>query len=461
MPKIHTIYGNIGGFSGPGGTKYHFISENGNLNSEASATGNYSLIFPLNRVISTTFSINADRTNISHLGDLGTIKRPLLNNVEVNLSVDWYINGLINEQRIGLQCNIPSGDSFTGPMLYGTGRVSPIYGLYSRDTNRSYESEFGWPLFQREPRTMFFATSKSNTDFNNRISGNDISSMYRNTDVDVYGFGDCFLNSYRVSAGVNQLPQVSTTFICNNLEVYSSGFDCYIPSISATSNNVESGYKFSIPNNFQGTGLPTVLIPSDISLSIKQRTNSSENLTDLFLDYTDVKIQSFDFSFNLNRTPLYSIGSKFPLDKPIQFPVICSLDFNLLPGDNKAGSLVSLLKRDEEYDIIIKLNYQRNSQIFNGTAIEYQFIGAKLNNFEDNISVSQRKNNSLSFTTELDPLNTTRGLFITGYLSIPNYPTDVSYLLGDFDFDGVEEDRLLFQNLDLFALSIGGFKLLY
>jgi hypothetical protein len=461
MPKTQIIYNQIGAYSTNAlSNSYHFISENGNLNSDWAATGNYSLIFPLNRVTSAAFSFEPNRTNISHLGDLGTIARPVLDNTEINLSINYYLQGLINDVRIGLYCNIPSGDSFTGPMLFGTGKKSPIYGYYSRDTARSSESELAFPFIQREPRNLFFGIQKDTFDFNRTNSGTTLSTSYRNTDVDCLAFGDCFLTSYSCSAGVGQLPNVSAGFVCNNVEMYSSGTDCIIPSINTRTYNINSGYKFSLPNNFQGTGLPTVLLPQDITLSIKQRSNNSENLTDLFLDYTDIKIQNFDFNFTLNRTPLYSIGAKFPLDKPIQFPVICDLNFNFLPGDNKASSLVSLIKRDENYDVTIKLNYQRGA-LFNGTAVQYEFLGAKFKGFDNNISISERQNNSLSFTTELDPLNTTRGLFITGYLGIPNYPTDISYLLGDFNFDGTADDNLLFQTLDLFALSIGGFRLLY
>ena len=463
MAKNQVIYNQIGAYSTNAlSNSYHFISENGNLNNDSLVTsGNYSLIFPLNRVIGASYSINnIDRINISHLGNLGTIKRPILNNISVDLSISYYLQGVSNELRQGFMINIPSGESFTGPMLFGTGRVSPIYGFYSRDLTRSSESEFQYPLIQREPRNLFFGIQKDNLDFNRTTSGTDLNTLYRNN-IDCLGFGDCYLTNYSVSAGVTQLPTVNVNYTCNNIEMYSSGTDCVVPSINTTSYNINSGYKFSIPNNFQGTGLPTVLLPSDITVSIRQRSNDSEDLSDLFLDFTDIKIQDFSFDIDLPRTPLYKMGAKFPVDKVIQFPVISNLNFNLLPGDNKEGSLVSLIKRDEDYDISIKLNYQTNTTLLNGTAIQYDFIGAKFNGFDANVSIQNRQSNNLSFTTELDPTDTTKGLFITGYLSIPSVALTPSYLLGDFDFDSVANDHLLFESLDLFALSIGGYKILY
>lgn len=463
MPKNQFIYNQISAYAGPApGSSFHWIANDGGLSNDwLDASGdNNSLLFPLNRVISTSFSFSPRRASMVHLGDLGTIARPILENTDITLNIDYYLMGLINEQRLGLQCNIPYGDPLFGPMLYGTGRIPLLSGLYSRDTSRSSESEFGWPLLTREPRNLFFGAQKDSLDFNSTSSGYNFETRYRNTDVNVYAFGDCYLTSYRCSAGIRQLPMVSTSFICNNLDLHGSGVGLPIPSIEPRSYFIQSGFKFSIPNNFQGTGLPTVLLPRDISLSIRKQSNNSENLTNLFLDYSDIKIQSFNFDFNLSRTPLYGVGYKYPADRKITWPVISNLNISLLPGDPKVSSLVNLIKEDENYDISIKMNYQRGA-MFNGTAIQYDFIGAKFNEYSSNLSIQDRNLINLGFTTELHPLKTNYGLFISGYLGIPNTARDQDFLIDDLDFDDVYDDIVLFESLDLFALSISGYKLLY
>ena len=121
--------------------------------------------------------------------------------------------------------------------------------------------------------------------------------------------------------------------------------------------------------------------------------------------------------------------------------------------------MVSLIKRDEEYDINIKLNYQRNSQLFNGTAIQYDFIGAKIATFDDGLSTSQRRNNNLIFTLELNPIQNNKGLFVSGYLGIPNAATNFVFLEEELDLDG--EDYLVFENDDEFAIYLSGHKILY
>ena len=425
MSKIQVIYSHLGVYAGPApSNSYHFINKSGVLNNDwQNITSGYVLVFPLNRVTAIDYSIELPRTNISFLGDLGAVSRPILDNAEVNLNISYYPMGLINEKRLGLLCNIPSGNSLTGPMIYGTGRVSPISGFYTRNTGRSAETELGWPLITREPRNIFVAVNKSPTDLNDTRTGTTLATIYDNTNIDVYGFGDCFMSSYRCSAGVNELPLVSVGYICNNLELYSSGTDCTLPSINTQNYNTNSGYKFSIPNNFPGTGVPTVVVPSDITISIKQRSNNSATLTDYILDFSDIKIQNFNFDILLPRRPLYGLGYKFPNDRQLQPPIISNLSFSILPGENRASSLVSLIKRDELYDISLKLNYQRRS-MFTGVAVQYDFIGAKSNGLTSDASTSQRMNGELSFITELDPLDTTKGLFITGYLGVMNYPYD-------------------------------------
>jgi hypothetical protein len=460
MPKNQVIYSTVGTYVGPAPSNTgHFITSSGAINNNwENINDNYPLVFPLKRVVSASYSIEVNRTNISHLGNLGTIARPILNNPEVQLNISYYLMGLINEMRLGLLGNVHWNSSAEEYLLYGDNRIPLLSGLYSRDYSPSNDSDYNYPLKSREPKNIFVAVKKDSLDLNDVSSGDSLSTKYKNTSVDVYGFGDCYINSYRSSAGIGQIPTVSVGFVSNNIELYASGLCNDIPAINPRTYNIYSGTKFSIPNNFEGDGLPTVMLPNDITLSIKQRSNNSENLTDLLLNYTDVKIQSYNFDLNLNRSPLYGVGYKFPLDKVLTTPIIGSLNFSLLPGDSKEGSIVSLIKRDEDYDISIRLNYQRGS-LFNGCGICYDFISAKFNGFDSNLTISERQNNNLSFTFELDPLATTKGMFITGYLGIPNSGTSVIYLGDEFDYGGT--DNLLFQNDDLFVLNMSGYKLLY
>ena len=461
--KTQVLYSSLGVFVGPAPSNTgHFITSDGTVNNNwNTTTDNNSLVFPLKRVISSSFSIDPQRIQISNLGNFGTIARPILNNAQIKLNVDYYLMGLINEMRVGLLANVNTNGGIGEPLLSESGRFSILSGLYTRDYSTTYDFEYyKWPLKCREPKNLFIAAKKDGLDLNDTTSGTNLSTLYKNTTVDVYGFGDCYLESYRCSAAYNQIPTVSLGFSANNLELYSSGLCCDIPSVIPTTYDIRSGTKFSIPNTFEGTGLPTVLIPRDISLTIKQRSNNSTQLTDLIVDFNDIKIQNFDFSFNLNRSPMYSLGAKIPYDQKITIPIISELNIKTFPGDSKAGSLVSLIKRDEPYDISIRMSYQNKNQ-FTGVGICYEFIGAKFGGASSSSSIGSRQDFNLKFETQLNPISTSYGLFMTGYLGIPNSPTDIVYLADSFFSNTMPVDNLLMQNGDLFWLNTSGYRILY
>ena len=133
---------------------------------------------------------------------------------------------------------------------------------------------------------------------------------------------------------------------------------------------------------------------------------------------------------------MYNLGYRLPLDRRINLPVFANLNFSLIVGDNQTGSLRDVIKNDEEYDIKIRLNYQANSQQNNGTAVLYEFLGAKLNSVNISESLSEKRLGSFSFTSEINPNNLNKGFFISGQLGIPITTLTGSILLGD-DFFGL------------------------
>lgn len=418
MPKNQVIYNQVGLFVGPSPSSgFHWITSDGTLNSSGrSAPDNYNLVFPLHRVNNASFSIQPERQNISHMGNLGTISRPILDNTTINLNFNYYLMGLINEARLGFHVNTNSGDPVFGKPLYGTGRVCPILGFYSRDYTRPEYDTFDWPMEYRDVRNIFIAEAKDSLDFNVQTGTFYNRDDYKK-DVYIYGFGDCYLNSYNCSIGVREFPNVSVSYSCNNLEIY-DGVTGGLPSINAKTYDVYSGNTFTIPNDFQGTGTPTILLPRDISLSIRQRSDNSEDLENAFVDYADIKIQGLNFGFDLGRKPMYALGYKYPLDRSPSFPVICDLNFNCIAGDSKVGSMVSLLKNGEEYDISVTLGYQENNGELQGDAIRYDFIGAKFKNHSVGLSIESKKTVDFGFSTDINPNNTTKGFFMSGYLGL-------------------------------------------
>lgn len=434
MSKSQVIYNQVGLFVGPAPSSgYHFLDTYGNQRNVSGILGeNYNLVFPLNRVNGISYSIEPPIENISQLGSFGAVARPILDNTDVNLNIKYNLMGLVNEARIGMYVNTPSGDLITGEFRYGTGRICPISGFYTRDMDNSHSPDtLNWPLAYRDARNIFVAARKDSLSFNSTHgdawSGLDYQAYQ---DIFVYGFGDCYLNSYKFDISVGTPPSVSIDYTCNNIEVYGSGSGLDIPSISPGNQNLRSGIKFNIPDNFQGSNLPTVLLPSDISLDIRQRDSDSIDLDNSIVDFKDIKIQNFSFNFNLNRKALYGVGYKYPTDRVVTFPVECDVSFNCVAGDGKSGSLSNLIRYDRDYDITMQLNYQQGNDIFTGLAVEYEFLGSKFNGLNSDVSISEKKLTQFNFTTELSPHKNNQGLFIRGYLGLTRTPSFDEIFLG-------------------------------
>ena len=148
-------------------------------------------------------------------------------------------------------------------------------GMVSRDFDRSNESLLYWPLKSRDSRNIYAISKKDLLDAND----NSFSPLTKNnSQFYTTAFGDCYLDSYETSCAVGQLPQANVKYTCNNVMVYDGTSGQYIPSILTRNHTLNSGIKFYIPNSFEGTGNPTVILPQNISVTINQTGGVVNNL---------------------------------------------------------------------------------------------------------------------------------------------------------------------------------------
>ena len=429
MPKNRIIYNQIGVFtSNAPSSGYHFLDTLGRLTNNDSSV-NRNLVFPLNRINQASYGFNENRTNIISMGNYGKIASPITNH-DVIFSLNYWQMGLINEARLGLVFNHVYNYGITGDLIYGNnGHVLPISGFLDRSYQTTTESDNGFPLSTREPRNIFVATKQDGLDLNDRS----FNELYKSNGIDIFAFGDCYLTNYNTSCSIGQLPQCSVDFICNNIEYYNNGSGKNIPSVNPKDFTKRNGITYNLPNNFEGTGNPTVLLPQDISIDIVNLDGTP--IINPLIDFADIKIQSYNINLDLSRESLHNIGYRVPIDRRVNLPVYANLDFNVIVGDLQTGSLVTFIKQDKEYNINLKLNYQSNTPNWNGTAILYQFLGAKFQNIVLSETTSQRREATFSFATELNPQRMLKGFFISGQLGIPSTGVGEDVFLGD-DFFG-------------------------
>jgi hypothetical protein len=70
-------------------------------------------------------------------------------------------------------------------------------------------------------------------------------------------------------------------------------------------------------------------------------------------DKVDLKLQSFSFSFDLNRTPFKKIGKQFPFAREIDYPIKGSIKINAIVGDLKSGNLSDIICGNQKYSFLI------------------------------------------------------------------------------------------------------------
>jgi len=169
---------------------------------------------------------------------------------------------------------------------------------------------------------------------------------------------------------------------------------------------------------YEATGV-SILSPRDIELSITKLDDS--NIDDIGISFNDVKIQNFNLELDLQRRGIESIGYKIPIDYEIVSPVIATLGVNGLVANAATGSVFALLNDDERYDVELNMYSFLNcvSGGLNERSISNKYVlkNARLDRASYDSSVGSNKTVALGFTVDLDPLDLSKGLFLSGFVN--------------------------------------------
>lgn len=271
ISRFRQVYNIFGVYAGPAPAFSGHWSNYNDIKFNAPTSGNIgifdnNLIRPLDRVFNLDYGFTISRENVTQLGVRGLTKRVIVNKPEIQLNFDYYIAGVRNENKLGFNVNYLDIEN------------NPIY---TEDVSciTNFTGEY------TDSRNIFVAICPDNDDLDNRVYDivNYPSGSIRPQDLFVYGFGNCYLNSYRVQASVGSIPQASVSYVCNNLMAYSSGSGASIPAVYSKSGNIISDIKFTIPGQTTNSN-PTVIRPSDIDVNILQYKETPYNVfTGLYL----------------------------------------------------------------------------------------------------------------------------------------------------------------------------------
>lgn len=394
---------------------------------------NHNLLQPIEHLSSISWDISSRRTDIQELSNKSLKDRVFIQKPIGTLNFSYMLNGLKNDLRNGFEANYERWDyPNIGTLLYGESGVSPITGF---DTNESGLRDYDpyHPNLYRDKRNIFFVNNSLNRDIlKHTYTGDDhtirnlIDENYAN--YDVIGFGNCYINTYSTSCSIGNPASSSVSYIFENLKFYDGGSGYSAPSLDPETYS-GNGKKFAIPPVYS---YPTMLpvTPNDIKTTL--------TLSDIGVAFSDLSVQGYNINLELNRINLESIGYDLPLDRKLNFPVLCDLTFDAIVHDFQTGDLLGFVDENKDYDINIRL-YNPTPRNNSDISIRYDFRKAKLTEYGFNGSFGNSTSVRFSFSTELVPNDLTKGFFISGQLN--EYADEREDYLVDEDFNFLVDEN--------------------
>lgn len=380
MPRNRIIYQSEALYVGPApATGYHYGSYTpgigGSTNNPNGATN---LVKQLQRVQTANYSFNIDRTDVNQFGQLAAIDRVILTNPTVSLDFSYLLANLANESGLGFTISVPGTNS----------EVSAISGILNKTEDQ---------------RNYFIKTVSEGSDAtNNTATG---------VDNGVIGIGNAFVTSYSSEASVGNFPTVTINAEGLNMNFVKGTSGNNIPAVDPLDGSTITNV-YTLPTAIENTALSSTisgisaLRPGDITLSIPMSSGGGA-------DTALMNVQSYTLSFELGRTPIQRLGSKFAFAREIDFPVNVTLSVEAQVTDLVTGSLSTIVNNDSaKYTPTITIVNPTNSS---ETIAQYKLKGAKLDSQEFSSDIGSNKTVTLQFTAQVGgPQDTNNGLFISG-----------------------------------------------
>lgn len=378
MARNRIIYQSEALYAGPSpATDIHFTGSAAAPKNTWYSTGEVNLVNQLSRIQSANYSFTVNRTDVNQFGQLAAIDRVILNAPTVSLDFTYLLANFANENNLGF--TVISGAT---PVT-----VSALSGFLSKATDE---------------RNFFIKTTKEGTDaVNNSVTGG----------AGVIGIGNGFITSYTTEGSVGNFPTVSVNVEALNMNFQDGVSGNSIPAIFPESGVSVNYVKYGLPltkentaSESAATGIST-LRPGDIALTLPNILGASGS-----------HIQSYSISFDLARTPIERIGSKFPFSREIDFPVTINMSVEGVLTDAMTGNLADLVNNDS-------LKYTPAVKIFSPTGIgttrpviaSYEIRGAKLDSQEFSSDIGGNKTVTLNFSAQIGgPEDKENGLFMSG-----------------------------------------------
>lgn len=348
----------------------------------------------LQRVQSANYSFNLERQDVNQFGELASIDRVILSAPTVSLDFSYFVANLYNENALGFNIMGSSNSTY----------ISCISGILDKTSDE---------------KNYFIKTVKE---------GADALSVSPHPDADGFdegvathltqstiGIGNGFITSYTTEGSVGNFPTASVNVEALNMVIQSGASGIYVPSVNPSDGTAVTAYTVVLPaaESSPASDSTSVLRPGQITLSMVDNGNvfGSNEFGEMGVLVNDAKIQSYNISFDLGRTPLEKLGSKFAFAREIDFPVTITASIEANVGELTTGNLADMIQSDNDYDLFVRLKDPNNSTI----NADYHIKKAKLDSEEFSSAIGDNKSVTLNFSAQVGgPNQTDIGFFMSG-----------------------------------------------
>ena len=399
----------------------------------AAQAGARDAVIDLNRVQSANYSFSISRQDVNQFGELASIDRIITDTPTVSFDTSYILANLDNEARLGFEVT-PSGAGYGAADM-----VSCISGLIDSSSN-AHQKDY------------FILTTKEGSD----AVANTNTGKYES----IIGIGNGFITSYSTEGAVGGLPTASIsvegmnmnfntiatgTQINNEAGHVGKGFafnaagskllgiSGISPAINPTDGtSVNKNVVLPVPSGNASGAMPgtiSALRPGDITISLiagggalnDALMATSTTDADLLVgtDIRDAHIQSYTLSFDMSRTPIQKLGTRFAFARPVDFPITASLSIDAILADLTTGTIADLINCDNSYDAVIKIKDPACNVSPKPVVLSYLVRDLKIDSESFTSSIGDNKSVTLDFSCQIGgPEQKNVGVFMSGVYNV-------------------------------------------
>lgn len=359
------------------------------------ATGN-NQIEQLYRIQSYSYDMNNPMEMVQQLGELSEIDQVSVTTPTVNLNFNYLLANFENERRLGFVVD---------------NSATCIKNILDKS---------------QDDKCYFIKSAPEGID--------GVGDVTSDSTVSILGIGNGYLTSYSTEASVGGLPTVSLTVEGLNAVFSNLGTSGYSPAINTDTGLRQSDAIFNLPTaTTHATGAGdtrtiSVLRPGDITVTFSQAdsplnsiySTSKSAYSTMGADLPSAgevaaKIQSYSLSFDLSRSPIEGLGSRYAYNREVNYPSNISLSVDALVGDLNTGSWNDLVECTKVYDVIISMKDPICNPASRTEVVRYTLKNARMTTQSYSQGIGDNQTVTLQFqATHGGPSQTNKGLFMSG-----------------------------------------------